>query len=101
MRLLSVNPETTGRGGGFAGRACDGLAGGGAAMRARRLAAIWLLVSAAAAAAGPPDAAGYKVVRKVEVGGEGGWDYLLVDAAARRLYVPRSTRVAVFDADTF
>jgi DNA-binding beta-propeller fold protein YncE len=51
--------------------------------------------------AAPPDAPGYKVVKKVEVGGEGGWDYLLVDAAARRLYVSRGTRVMVFDADTY
>jgi len=70
-------------------------------MKARHLAAVWLLACATAGAAGPPDAPGYKVVRKVEIGGDGGWDYLLVDAAARRLYVPRSTRVAVFDADSF
>jgi DNA-binding beta-propeller fold protein YncE len=49
----------------------------------------------------PPEAPGYKVVKRVEVGGEGGWDYLTVDAAARRLYVSRGTRVMVFDADTY
>ena len=43
---------------------------------------------------------GYKVVQTVAVGGDGGWDYLLVDAAARRLYVTRGTRVLVFDADS-
>ncbi|MDQ2970182.1 MAG: YncE family protein [Acidobacteriota bacterium] len=42
----------------------------------------------------------YHVARKIEVGGEGGWDYLIVDSAARRLYVSRSTRVIVLDADT-
>jgi DNA-binding beta-propeller fold protein YncE len=42
----------------------------------------------------------YKVVQTVAVGGEGGWDYLAVDSAARRLYVTRGTRVMVFDADT-
>ncbi len=42
----------------------------------------------------------YTIVQKVAVGGEGGWDYLTVDAAARRLYVTRGTRVMVFDADT-
>jgi DNA-binding beta-propeller fold protein YncE len=43
---------------------------------------------------------GYHVVKRVAVGGEGGWDYLTIDNAARRLYVTRSTRVMVFDADT-
>ena len=30
----------------------------------------------------PPEAPGYKVVKRVEVGGEGGWDYLTVVAAS-------------------
>jgi DNA-binding beta-propeller fold protein YncE len=34
------------------------------------------------------------------VGGEGGWDYLTVDGAARRLYVSRGTRVVVLDVDS-
>lgn len=45
-------------------------------------------------------ASGYHLLKKIEVGGEGGWDYLFVDGAARRLYVSRSTRMMVFDADT-
>lgn len=55
---------------------------------------------APAAPAGPPDAPGHRVVRKVEVGGEGGWDYLTFESASRRLYIPRSTRVMIFDADS-
>jgi DNA-binding beta-propeller fold protein YncE len=46
------------------------------------------------------DSPGYHVVKKLPVGGEGGWDYLMVDSAARRLYVSRATRVMVFDADS-
>jgi len=42
----------------------------------------------------------YKVVQTLRPGGDGGWDYLIVDSAARRLYVTRGTRVMVFDADT-
>jgi DNA-binding beta-propeller fold protein YncE len=38
-------------------------------------------------------------VRKVTVGGDGGWDYLTVDPEARRLYVSRSNRVVVLDLD--
>src|SRR5260370_13021498 len=59
----------------------------------------WLtLVSAATAlaAAGP----GYKVINTYKVGGDGGWDYLTADAAARRLYISRATHVIVLDLDT-
>lgn len=65
--------------------------------RSLRIAAC-LLLAALASAARP--AAAYKVAQTIAVGGEGGWDYLVVDAAARRLYVTRGTRVMVFDADT-
>src|SRR4030095_9108701 len=47
-----------------------------------------------------PSAPGYHLLKKIEVGGEGGWDYLYVDGPRRRLYVSRSTRVMVFDVDT-
>lgn len=35
----------------------------------------------------------------IPLGGEGGWDYLSVDAASRRLYVSRGTRAVVVDVD--
>ncbi len=38
-------------------------------------------------------------VHKIAVGGEGGWDYLSVDAESRRLYVSRGNRVIVIDLD--
>lgn len=43
---------------------------------------------------------GYHIIKRLKVGGEGGWDYLSVDTAARRLYVSRSTHVMVIDLDT-
>jgi hypothetical protein len=49
-------------------------------------------------AAGP-----YKVIKTAKVGGDGGFDYVWADSAARRLYVPRSGptgRITVFDLDT-
>jgi DNA-binding beta-propeller fold protein YncE len=45
-------------------------------------------------------AARYDKVRTIKIGGEGGWDFLEVDAANRKLYVTRSTRVVVVDLDT-
>ena len=63
----------------------------------RWLSSFTLLIAAfALAAAGP----GYKVVNTYKVGGEGGWDYLTADAAARRLYISRATHVIVLDLDS-
>ncbi|HKE00681.1 MAG TPA: YncE family protein [Planctomycetota bacterium] len=63
----------------------------------------WVLAASLAAsesATTKPAAAEYRVQKTLEVGGPGRWDYVWVDAEARRLYVPRSTRVAVLDADS-
>ena len=54
------------------------------------------LAAMAFAAAGP----GYHVTKTYKLGGEGGWDYLTVDASARRLYISRGTHVIVLDADS-
>lgn len=40
----------------------------------------------------------WAVKNVMHVGGEGGWDYLTVDPATHRLYVPRSTHTMVIDA---
>jgi YVTN family beta-propeller protein len=42
----------------------------------------------------------YHLVSKIEIGGEGGWDYVFDDSDARRLYVSHATRVVVVDTDT-
>jgi YVTN family beta-propeller protein len=45
----------------------------------------------------------YKVLQTTKVGGEGGFDYVYADDAARRLYVPRlgpAGQINVFDLDT-
>jgi DNA-binding beta-propeller fold protein YncE len=44
-------------------------------------------------------AAGFEVLCTFKVGGEGRWDYVALDPAGGRLYVPRSTRVMVLDLD--
>ncbi len=43
---------------------------------------------------------GYHLLKKIEVGGEGGWDYLFADADAHRLYVSHATKVVVIDTET-
>jgi len=47
-----------------------------------------------------PQDSGYHVLRTIKLGGEGGWDYVTVDSAARRVYIPRSTHILVIDADS-
>jgi len=42
---------------------------------------------------------GYHVTGEIKIGGEGGWDYLTVDSAARRLYVSHNSHVVVVDID--
>jgi len=46
-------------------------------------------------------AVNYQLLKKVPVPGTGGWDYVTVDHAARRVYVSHSTQVDVLDADSF
>ena len=43
---------------------------------------------------------GYKVVGRYPIGGVGGFDYIAIDSAARRLYVSHATQVEVLDADS-
>ena len=56
-------------------------------------AALWA-TSPLRAADGP-----YKLLTEIKVGGDGGWDYLSVDTAARRLYVSHATKAVVIDID--
>jgi len=52
-------------------------------------------------AAGPqsPGPSGYHLVKKVKLGGTGGWDYLEVDPATHRLFISRGTHVVVVDPE--
>ena len=43
---------------------------------------------------------GYHLLNKIEVGGEGGWDGLIADPKAHRLYVSHATHVVVIDTAT-
>jgi DNA-binding beta-propeller fold protein YncE len=42
---------------------------------------------------------GYRVIKKIPLGGDGGWDYLSMDPEAQRLYIARANRVMVVDVE--
>ena len=62
----------------------------------RSLVALAACTLAAGALAQQP----YQVVDHWKIGGTGGWDYLLADPGAHRLYVTHGPRVEVLDTDT-
>jgi DNA-binding beta-propeller fold protein YncE len=41
---------------------------------------------------------GYHQIKKISIGGEGGWDYLIADATGGRVYVSHGTEVDVVDS---
>jgi len=56
--------------------------------------------AATAAAPAAPAPAGYHLVHTFRLGGAGFWDYMMLDSAARRLYISRGTHVVVMNVDT-
>lgn len=42
----------------------------------------------------------FRVKDQWNIGGKGGWSFLVLDAPAHRLYIPRTNRVMVVDTDT-
>jgi hypothetical protein len=65
---------------------------------------IRFLASAAALSFGLvaiPARADYHIVNTIQIGGDGGWDYLEPDPISRRLYVAHNDHVVVLDMDTF
>src|SRR5579862_7045097 len=75
---------------------------GGRMVGKRDLFCKWIFASLliAAATALAAAAPSYKLVNTYKIGGDGGWDYLTADAAARRLYISRATHVIVLDLDS-
>jgi YVTN family beta-propeller protein len=62
-------------------------------LRLRSLVLSLLLVLAGATFA----ASRYHLIKKIPLGGEGGWDYLTFDPGSGRLYIARATHVIVLD----
>jgi YVTN family beta-propeller protein len=61
---------------------------------------LLLFVCAALLVANAHAATNYQLLKKVPVAGAGGWDYVIVDADARRVYVSHATQVDILDADS-
>src|SRR5271169_5736772 len=70
------------------------------AMRSGFLCVATVVALHCALCAAPSPSGGYSVIKKIPIPGEGSWDYLTVDVAARRLYVSHGTQVEVLDVDS-
>jgi DNA-binding beta-propeller fold protein YncE len=60
---------------------------------------LLLLLMVPVVSAQSAGSSGYHLVKKVKLGGSGGWDYLEVDPATHRLFISRATHVIVVDPD--
>ncbi len=65
-------------------------------MRRLMLTALGAILPAATLLAA---ATGYHILGEIAIGGDGAWDYLTADSAARRLYVSHQSHVVVVDLD--
>ena len=62
---------------------------------------MWLLLLLAGlTAVAWADDSGYKILKKIHLKGDGGWDYLKADTHERRLFITRDTMVQVLDMDS-
>jgi len=62
-------------------------------FRSQSLGFLFLLLGSTAICA----ASGYYLLKKIPLGGEGGWDYVTFDPGSGRLYISRATHVIVLD----
>lgn len=74
-------------------------------VRIVRILVIALVLSASlatieVAAAAPAAEQSYALTRTIKVGGDGGWDYVTLDAAGKLLYVTRTSHTMVLDVAT-
>ena len=71
------------------------------ALATRSICSFFLLAATALAVTLSAHAqASFHIQNKWKVGGEGGWDYLVADSSAHRLYVTHGARVEVLDIAT-
>jgi len=89
-----VSPRNKNRG------TAAGLSEGRAALRSAMQARLTLSILVALALLPSADAQSYRFLKEIALGGEGGWDYLSIDPAARRLYVTHGTKIDVVDLNS-
>ena len=68
----------------------------------KTLSALLLIAGSAAFVAyalAAPQTTGYHLVKKVVLGGEGGWDYVNADPTTHRVFISRGTHIMVVDPD--
>src|ERR1035438_8570612 len=61
---------------------------------------FWIVALSLAALSVAADAPGFKLAKKFPVPGGGGFDYIVFDGSANRLYVSHGTQMDVLDADS-
>jgi YVTN family beta-propeller protein len=66
----------------------------------KALVLVVLILSIFAFAGSMPAQSGFRLLDKIQVGGEGGWDILIADPRNHRLFVSHSTHVVVIDTST-
>ncbi len=69
-------------------------------MTKMRLSLITGLALAMAAQASLAGTSGLKIVDEIKIGGDGGWDYVTIDANSHKLYVAHKTSIAAVDLQT-
>ena len=47
-----------------------------------------------------PQAGGYHVTKRMQIGGDGGWDYMLIDPPTHQLFIARGSHFQVLDVTT-
>jgi DNA-binding beta-propeller fold protein YncE len=60
---------------------------------------IFSMAGVAVAQTKAPAKGPYRLLKTIAVGGEGGWDYLATDEAARKVYVTHQSKIIVIDID--
>jgi len=63
----------------------------------RYLVTIAMLLGAGVLHAADPH---YQIISEIQIGGEGGWDYVIADPPTHRLYVSHATKIVVADTQT-
>jgi DNA-binding beta-propeller fold protein YncE len=69
-------------------------------MRYLTLTLSCLFAATLAAQSAPSDGPGYSLAKKIDIGGQGLWDYLTYDSVNHHVFVSRAFHVLVFDGDS-